>query len=83
MYILIVLKKNILKGLGNKIALITIDENWSENEITYRDLDNYVQKFAFIINKKSKNSNQIMMVQRLLRPQSQCFLVQNLELHIL
>ncbi len=55
------IKKNVLKGLGNKTALITIDENWSENKITYRELDNYVQRFASIINKKSKNSNQIMI----------------------
>ena len=55
------IKKNVLKGLGNKTALITIDENWRENRFTYKELDNFIQKFAYIINKKSKNSNQIII----------------------
>jgi acetyl-CoA synthetase len=54
-------KHHLDNGLGNKVAIITIDENWDEKIISYNQLNNYINKFSHILRKTSKNLKQIMI----------------------
>jgi acetyl-CoA synthetase len=55
------IKRHLTEGYGNKTAIITIGENWSEERISYNQLNNYIENFSYVIKRISINSKQIMI----------------------
>lgn len=49
--------KNIESGLGNKVAIHTVNKSKKFNKYTYNDLDNKVKYFCKVLESKLKNKN--------------------------